>query len=440
MTPDATRVIGPVSLLSSLALDETAGVAILQVIVASEYGTLGIELEMAKTYSDLFADVKAQVRTVSLETLHERIGLEGANRTFQLLDVREKDEVKSGFIPGALHVARGFLEMQAEQRLPNKSAEIIVYCAGGVRSAFAAKTLVELGYTNVVSANPGFVRWKDLGYPVETPVALTDAQRDRYSRHLLLPEVGEKGQKRLLESKVLILGAGGLGSPAALYLAAAGVGTIGLVDADTVDASNLQRQILHASSRVGHPKVESGKTAINDLNPDVKVVTFQERVNSDNVDRIFGEKWDVILDGCDNFPTRYLVNDASVFHGIPVVHGSIFRFDGQVTTFAPKLGGPCYRCLYPEPPPPHLAPSCAEAGVLGILPGLVGTVQATEAVKLILGVGDPLIGRLLTYDSLRMTFRTLKLRKDKLCPACGESPTIKSYIDYEGFCAGVGAH
>jgi molybdopterin/thiamine biosynthesis adenylyltransferase/rhodanese-related sulfurtransferase len=395
---------------------------------------------MARTYSDLFADVKEHVRTLTLETLNERIQKEGNQRTFTLVDVRERDEVKAGFIPGAVHVPRGFLEMQAEQRLPDKSAEIVVYCAGGVRSAFAANTLSLLGYTNVTSLNPGFVRWKDLGFAVQTPVALTDAQRDRYSRHLLLPEVGENGQKRLLESRVLLLGAGGLGSPAALYLAAAGVGTIGLVDADTVDASNLQRQILHATSRLGIPKVESGKTAIADLNPDVKVVTFQERVRSDNVDRIFGEKWDVIVDGCDNFPTRYLVNDASVFHGIPVVHGSIFRFEGQVTTFAPKLGGPCYRCLYPEPPPPHLAPSCAEAGVLGILPGLVGTIQATEAIKLILGLGDPLVGRLLTYDSLRMTFRSLKLRRDTHCPVCGDAPTIKSYVDYEGFCAGVGAH
>jgi molybdopterin/thiamine biosynthesis adenylyltransferase/rhodanese-related sulfurtransferase len=394
---------------------------------------------MARTYSDLFADVKEQVRTLPLEALKDRIEAEGRTRSFTLVDVRERDEVKAGFIPGALNLPRGFLEMQAEQRLPDKNAEILVYCAGGVRSAFAVKTLMELGYTNVISLNPGFVRWKDLGFPVETPVALSDTQRDRYSRHLLLPEVGELGQKKLLESRILLLGAGGLGAPAALYLAAAGVGTLGLVDADTVDASNLQRQILHATSRLGQPKVESGKKAITDLNPDVKVELFQERVRSDNVDRIFGQKWDVIIDGCDNFPTRYLVNDASLVHRIPVVHGSIFRFEGQVTTFAPHLGGPCYRCLYPEPPPPHLAPSCAEAGVLGVLPGLVGTLQATEAIKLVLGIGDPLVGRLLTYDSLRMTFRTLKLRRDNACAACGEHPTIQGYIDYEGFCAGPGA-
>ncbi len=394
---------------------------------------------MAKTYSDLFADVRSSVTIISLEDLKAR--LDSAARPV-IVDVREKDEFRGGYIPGAIHIPRGFLEMQAEQKLPDRNAEIVVYCAGGTRSAFAAKTLAELGYTRVATANPGFVRWKDLGFPMEAPPAFTDAQLDRYSRHILLPEVGEKGQAKLLAGRVLLLGAGGLGAPAALYLAAAGVGTLGLVDADVVDASNLQRQVIHATSRVGMPKVDSAEHTIKDLNPDVKVVKFQERLMSDNVDRIFGAGWDVIVDGCDNFPTRYLVNDASLFHKIPVVHGSIFRFDGQVTTFAPfaPWDGPCYRCLYPEPPPAHLAPSCAEAGVLGILPGAIGVLQATEAVKLLLGKGDPLVGRLLTYDSLRMTFRTLKLRKDKHCPACGESPTITEYIDYEGFCAGVGAH
>lgn len=385
---------------------------------------------MAKTYGDLLADVRKSVRTVSLEDLRKR--LDGGEK-FTLVDVREKDEFKGGYIPGAVSIPRGFLEMQAEQKLPDKGAPLVVYCAGGVRSAFATKTLLDLGYTSVESANPGFVRWKDLGYPVELPPQLTDAQRDRYSRHLLLPEVGEAGQVKLLQGRVLLLGAGGLGSPAALYLAAAGVGTIGLVDADTVDASNLQRQILHATSRVGMPKVESAEKAIQDLNPDVKVIKFQERLLSSNVDRIFKD-FDVIVDGCDNFPTRYLVNDASLFHKKPVVHGSIFRFDGQVTTFMPWQG-PCYRCLYPEPPPAHLAPSCAEAGVLGILPGIVGVIQATEAIKLLLGKGDLLMGRLLTYDSLKMKFRELRLRRDKTCPGCGENPTIKEYIDYEGFCA-----
>ena len=388
---------------------------------------------MAKTYSDLFSEIRSNVKLISLEALKERLESR-AKKPFTLVDVREKDEVRAGYIPGAVHVPRGFLEMQAEQKLPNKSDEIIVYCAGGTRSAFAAKTLSELGYENVTSANPGFVRWKDLKYPVEMPAELTPAQLDRYSRHILLPEVGERGQEKLLKGRVLLLGAGGLGAPAALYLAAAGVGTLGLVDADTVDASNLQRQIIHATSRLGQNKVDSAEFAIHDLNPDVKVIKYQERLNSSNVDRIFGAGWDVIVDGCDNFPTRYLVNDASLFHKIPVSHGSIFRFDGQVTTFMP-FQGPCYRCLYPEPPPAHLAPSCAEAGVLGILPGVVGVIQATEAIKLILGKGDLLVGRLLTYDSLRMSFRTLKLRRDKNCPACGENPTIKEYIDYEGFCS-----
>ena len=387
-------------------------------------------MQPTKTYSDLMSEARQSVRIVPLDELKKRLE---SDKPPILVDVRENEEFRAGFIPGALHVPRSYLEQRAEQKLPDRGAEIVLYCAGGNRSVFAAKTLKDLGYTNVASANPGFVRWKDLGYPVDTPPQLTEAQRDRYSRHIMLPEVGEKGQAKLLASKVLLLGAGGLGCPAGAYLAAAGVGTIGLVDADTVDASNLQRQILHATSRLGMPKVDSAEIAIRDLNPDVKVVKYQERLNSTNVDRIF-KGWDVIIDGCDNFPTRYLVNDASLFNKIPVVHGSIFRFDGQVTTFMP-FDGPCYRCLYPEPPPAHLAPSCAEAGVLGILPGIVGTLQATEAIKLLLGRGVPLIGRLLQYDSLNMSFRTFKLRRNKACPACGENPTIKEYIDYEGFCA-----
>jgi len=385
-------------------------------------------LFMSKTYSDLLQDVRHAVQQVSLEELERRLR---EREPYTLVDVREKDEWRGGFVPGAVHVPRGFLEMQAEQKLPDKKARIVVYCAGGIRSAFAARTLSELGYTHVESANPGFVRWKDLGFPVEKPAQLTQDQLERYSRHLLLPEVGERGQERLLRSRVLLLGAGGLGSPAALYLAAAGVGTLGIVDNDAVDASNLQRQILHGTDRVGTSKVLSAERTIKNLNPDVKVLPFDERLNSGNVDRIFDQGWDVIVDGLDNFPTRYLVNDASVWKKIPVVHGSIFRFDGQVTTFWPHKG-PCYRCLYPEPPPPHLAPSCAEAGVLGILPGVVGTIQATEAIKILLGQGEPLVGRLLTYDSLKMQFRTLKLRRDKTCPVCGEAPTVTSYIQYEG--------
>lgn len=385
---------------------------------------------MAKTYVDLFSEIRDSIKTISLEDLKAKLDQKS---DVLLVDVREKDEVRQGYIPGAVHVPRGFLEMQLEAKVPDKNANVVVYCAGGTRSAFAAKTMAELGYRNVQSANPGFVRWKDLGYPVELPPDLNDAQRDRYSRHLLLPEVGERGQAKLLQSRVLLLGAGGLGCPAGMYLAAAGVGTLGFVDADVVDASNLQRQVMHSTSRIGMPKVDSAEQFVRDLNPDVKVVKYQERVNSENVDRIF-EGWDVIVDGCDNFPTRYLVNDASLKHKIPVVHGSIFRFDGQVTTFVP-FDGPCYRCLYPEPPPAHLAPSCAEAGVLGILPGIIGTLQATEAIKLLLEKGDVLKGRLLQYDSMGMTFRTFKLRRDKNCPTCGDHPTITEYIDYEGFCA-----
>ncbi len=385
---------------------------------------------MSKTYSDLLQDVRGAVTQVSLEELERRVR---EREAITIVDVREKDEWRQGFVPGSIHIPRGFLEMQAESKLPDKSARIVVLCAAGIRAAFAAKTLSELGYTRVESANPGYGRWKDLGFPTEQPAQLTQAQLSRYSRHLLLPEVGEKGQEKLLKSRVLLLGAGGLGSPAALYLAAAGVGTIGIVDNDAVDASNLQRQVLHGTDRVGTSKVESAKKTISNLNPDVNVLTFDERLNSDNVDRIFDQGWDVIVDGLDNFPTRYLVNDASVWKKIPVVHGSIFRFDGQVTTFWPHQG-PCYRCLYPEPPPPHLAPSCAEAGVLGILPGVVGTIQATEAIKILLGQGQPLVGRLLTYDSLKMSFRTLKLRRDKSCPLCGDAPTITGYIDYDGFC------
>jgi molybdopterin/thiamine biosynthesis adenylyltransferase len=394
------------------------------------------------TYTDLIASVRKKTKEVSLDEIKRRLE---AKEPMILLDVREKEENRAGFIPGSVSIPRGFLEIQVEGRIPDKNAKIVAYCAGGTRSALAAATLAELGYTNVETANPGFVRWKDLRYPMETPPELTDAQRDRYSRHILLPEVGEVGQAKLLKSKVLLLGAGGLGSPAAMYLAAAGVGTLGIVDADVVDASNLQRQILHATSRVGMPKVASAAKYIADLNPDVKVVPHEERLTSANVDRLF-DPYDLVVDGTDNFPTRYLVNDASLFLGKPIVHGSIFRFDGQATTFMPdraskKFGfaaGPCYRCLYPEPPPPHLAPSCQEAGVLGILCGIVGTLQATEAIKLLLGKGDPLIGRLVTYDSMKMKFRELKLRRDPNCPVCSANATIKSYIDYEGFCA-IGA-
>ncbi len=386
---------------------------------------------MAVSYSDLLRRVRSEIREISLDELDRRMK---AKEAIFVVDVREKAERDQGFIPGSIHVPRSWLEQQIEQKVPDKQAHVVLVCAAGHRSAFAAKTLGEMGYTNVESASKGFIQWKDRGFPIEVPSTLTPDQQSRYSRHILLPEIGEEGQKRLLASRVLLLGAGGLGSPAALYLAAAGVGTLGLVDADVVDASNLQRQILHATDRVGVSKVESGEKTIKGLNPDVKVVKYDERLTSDNVDRIFDAGWDVIVDGLDNFPTRYLVNDASVMKKIPVVHGSIFRFDGQITVFWPGKG-PCYRCLYPEPPPPELAPSCAEAGVLGILPGIIGTLQATEAIKILLDKGSPLVGRLLTYDSLSMKFSELKLRRDTACPMCGDEPTIHEYIDYEGFCA-----
>ena len=351
----------------------------------------------------------------------------------QLGDVRDKDEWDQGFIPGATHVPRSFLEQWVEDRLPDKSKLTVLYCAGGVRSAMAADTLAKLGYTNVISMSGGFGRWKDAGLPYRTPETLTRDQAIRYSRHLLIPEVGEAGQLTLLKSKVLLLGAGGLGSPVAYYLAAAGVGTIGIVDSDVVDASNLQRQILHSTATLGMTKVDSAKATLAGINPDVKVIGYQERLTSKNIDRIMDE-YDVVVDGADNFPTRYLLNDASVWKRKPVVHGSIYRFEGQVTVFKP-FEGPCYRCLFHQPPPPELAPSCAEAGVLGVLPGVIGTIQANEVIKLLLGIGEPLIGRYLMFDALDTSFRTMNLRRDPECPVCSDHPTITSYIDYEGFCA-----
>jgi molybdopterin/thiamine biosynthesis adenylyltransferase/rhodanese-related sulfurtransferase len=348
------------------------------------------------------------------------------------LDVREPDENEQGAIPGSVHVPRGHLEFQVEGRIPDKAAPVVVYCAGGNRSAFAARTLGELGYTDVTSLVGGFNRWKDEGRPWETPRVLTPEQRNRYQRHLLLPEVGTEGQQKLLDARVLLLGAGGLGSPAALYLAAAGVGTIGIIDMDVVDASNLQRQILHNVDRIGERKVDSAKKTLTAMNPDVDVVTYDVRLGADNVlDIIAG--YDVIVDGTDNFPTRYLVNDASLSRRIPVVHGSIFRFEGMVTVFQPYVG-PCYRCFVPEPPPPELAPSCAEAGVLGVLPGIVGSIQALEAIKLILELGDPLIGRMLAYDALEESFRTFKIRRDPACPACGEHAGEIVIAEYDDLC------
>jgi len=378
------------------------------------------------SFRDLLNAAKAVVTEIEPDEAARRLD------SALFLDVREPDEYEQGAITGAIHLPRGNLELQVEGKLPDKDAPIVVYCAGGVRSAFAAQTMAQLGYTNVSSLIGGFNRWKDAGHPWETPRTLTHEQRNRYQRHLLLPEVGEAGQQKLLDSKVLLLGAGGLGSPAALYLAAAGVGTIGVIDMDVVDASNLQRQVLHNTDRIGERKVDSAKKTMTALNPDVNVSTYDVRLGADNILEII-EGYDVIVDGTDNFPTRYLVNDASLLKGIPVVHGSIFRFEGQVTVFDP-YNGPCYRCLIPEPPPAELAPSCAEAGVFGVLCGIVGSIQALEAIKLLLGLGDSLRGRLLAFDALEETFRVFKVRRDPNCPACGPDAGEIVIAEYDELC------
>ena len=389
------------------------------------------------SYRDVLEETRQQIDEINVERARE---LHDDADQAVFLDVREREEWDEGHIPGALHLPRGWLESRIEREVPDRARSIITYCASGNRSVFAARTLEELGYENVVSLAGGINDWKRHGYPLEVPTgALAPEQRTRYSRHLLIPEVGEEGQLKLLQSRILLIGAGGLGSPASLYLAAAGVGTLGIVDDDAVDETNLQRQIVHSTDRLGDSKAESAKRTIEALNPDVTVKVFKERLMSENVDRILGEGWDVIVDGADNFPTRYLLNDASVWHGIPVVHGSIFRFEGQATVFKPHEG-PCYRCLFPQPPPPELAPSCAEGGVLGVLPGVIGSLQANEALKLALGIGEPLIGRLLMFDALDGTFTEISLRRDPDCPVCGESPTITSYIDYVEFCQGRRAH
>ena len=375
---------------------------------------------------DLLNAARAEIREVEPHEVVENLS------AFSVLDVREPDEYEQGALPNAVHVPRGQLEFSVEGRLVDKSRPVVVYCAGGTRSAFAAKTLQDLGYGDVVSLAGGFNRWKDEGRPWAAPRTMSADQRLRYHRHLLLPEVGERGQMALLDAKVLLLGAGGLGSPAAIYLAAAGVGTLGIIDMDVVDASNLQRQILHTMDRVGMRKVDSAKVALTSLNPDLTVKTYDTRLGADNILDIF-DGYDLIVDGTDNFPTRYLVNDASLIKRIPVVHGSIFRFDGQVTIFHPYVG-PCYRCMIPEPPPAELAPSCAEAGVLGVLPGIVGSIQAVEAIKMLLGLGEPLVGRLLTYDALEESFRTFKVRRDPACPACGEGAGPIHIAEYDDLC------
>ncbi len=384
---------------------------------------------MASSSRDLVSRARGVIPEVTAQQVKERMD-RGALGV--LVDVREQVEVDQGQIPGAVHVPRGFLEFQIEEQIADQSTPITLYCAGGVRSLLAAETLRQMGYSRVESMAGGFNAWKDAGYGFSRPRAYTVEQRERYSRHFLLPEVGESGQAKLLDSRVLLIGAGGLGAPTALYLAAAGVGTIGLVDFDVVDRSNLQRQIIHTEERIGMLKTESAAVAIRALNPDVAVVQHNVHLDSGNAADLFSQ-YDIIVNGCDNFPTRYLANDVALFLRKPLVDGGIFRFEGQATTILP-FESPCYRCRYPAPPPPEEAPSCAEAGVLGVLPGLVGLVQATEVVKLVLGVGEPLSGRLLHVDALSMEFREFKVRRDPNCPVCGERPTITEPIDYEGFC------
>ena len=379
------------------------------------------------TFRDLLADAKGRIRETDPAGA-EALLAEG----HLLLDVREPDEYEQGAIPDSLHIPRGNLESGIENRVTDRDQPIVVMCAGGVRSAFAADTLAQLGYTDGGSMDCGFNRWKDEGRDWRAPRTLSPDQRNRYQRHLLLPEVAEEGQLKLLDASVLLLGAGGLGSPAALYLAAAGVGTIGIIDMDVVDESNLQRQILHNYERIGDRKVDSAKKTLTSLNPDVNVVTYDVRLGADNIMGIL-EGYDVIVDGADNFPSRYLLNDASVKLGIPVVHGSIFRFEGQVTVFDPK-GGVTYRDMLPEAPPAEFAPSCAEAGVLGVLPGIVGSIQALEAIKLILGIGEGLSGRLVAFDALDMTFREYRLQRDPDQEVTWENRDRIQIAELDGLC------
>ncbi len=383
------------------------------------------------TFQDYLSGIKGTIKEVDAGGLKAK--LEASPKSV-VIDVREENEYKQGFIPGSTWISRGFLEMRIEEAVPGRDTEIVLYCAGGVRSALAVESLKQMGYTNLISLRGGFGAWKGSGYAFDMPEVLNADQAVRYSRHTMLPEVGIKGQLKLLKSRVLCIGAGGLGSPSALYLAAAGVGTIGVIDDDVVDSSNLQRQVLHNTERVGMPKVESAALTLQGLNPDVKVVGHKLRLTSENAEEVIGN-YDLVVDGADNFQTRYLLNDVALKLGIPVIHASIYRFEGQMTVFNGD-GLPCYRCLYPEPPPPDQAPSCQEAGVLGVLPGVMGVLQATEAVKVLLGLGTTLSGRLLTYDALGSKFRELKLRPDPACRYC--APDVDKskieLIDYKQFC------
>ncbi len=387
-------------------------------------------------YKERIEELRESISEVTPSRAHA-LQSEGA----VLIDIREPDEVSSGSPLGALRIVRGFLELRIEHAVPDLETQLLVICAAGVRSLFAAEALERLGYRDVHSVERGFNGWKHEQLPVETPKMLSARERERYGRHLLIPEVGEEGQLALGRSKVLVIGAGGLGSPVAYYLAAAGVGTLGIVDDDVVDRSNLQRQILHSDATVGKPKVDSARATLAAFNPDIDIRTYRERLTSANIESILAN-YDVVVDGSDNFPTRYLVNDACVKLGIPNVHGSIFRFEGQVSVFWPGYPGrrgPCYRCLFREPPPPELAPSCAEAGVLGVLPGVVGTLEAIETIKLLLDIGDPMVGRLLVYDALRGTFLELQQRPDPECAYCADGAVFPGYVDYEQFCSGGGA-
>jgi molybdopterin/thiamine biosynthesis adenylyltransferase/rhodanese-related sulfurtransferase len=392
--------------------------------------------------AEFIRQIKSQIAEVDPSDVRAATSDANGSGEIALVDVRESEEVARGLIPGAKHVPRGYLESRIEGAVPDRSQHVVLYCASGNRSALAAKTLADLGYENVESMTGGYTLWKDRGYDVEVPRVLTPEQRERYSRHMLVPEIGAEGQQKLLDAKVLLLGAGGLGSPTALYLAAAGVGTIGIVDDDDVDLSNLQRQVIHTTDRIGMPKVDSAEQAMKELNPDVDVVKYQTRLDASNIMEIL-EGYDIVVDGADNFPTRYLLNDASVRLKIPVVSASILGFDGQLSVFAP-YEGPCYRCLYPVPPPAELAPSCGANGVLGVLPGTMGLLQATEVVKLITGAGEPLVGRLLLYEALGATFTELKVRRDPECAICSRPPEeiaedeMGVFPDYEAFCAAAG--
>ncbi|RPH77894.1 MAG: molybdopterin-synthase adenylyltransferase MoeB [Candidatus Rokuibacteriota bacterium] len=373
-----------------------------------------------KTLKDMLAEARAVVPEEGPADLQRRLA---GGEPVTVIDVRDPDEHREGYIEPATNVSRGFLEFRIGSVAPDVNTPIVVYCQTGLRSMLSAKALKDLGYGNVVNLQGGYQRWVQSGLPVVKDAPMGTEQLQRYSRHFLLAQVGEKGQRKLLRSKVLLIGAGGLGSPTALYLAAAGVGTLGVMDGDVVDITNLQRQVLHTTADIGKPKVESGSRTLRALNPDVKVVAIPERITADNALELIAD-YDVVVDGSDNFGTRYLVNDACYLAGKPQVHGSIFQFEGMASVFAPNQG-PCYRCLYPTPPPPGLVPSCAEAGVLGVLPGMIGLVQATETIKLLLGLGEPLVGRLLTYDALGMRFREVRLRRDPGCPLCGVAPSIK---------------